>query len=240
MLVPLSWLQEYVDISGISVDNLQKKMSAAGLSVERKHTVGEGISEIVIGEIVSQEKHPDSDHLWVCRVQLSKDKGQEAENTVQIVTGAQNIYLHGKVPVVLPGMTLPDGSKIEATKLRGLDSYGMMCSEKELGLGDNHEGIMMLGEDAPVGQKLAVYLNLPDVVFDIEITANRGDCLSVVGIAREVATLLSKDLFLPETQAMENVLESPYNVSVRIDDPVKCPRFAAVVFDGLQREQVPG
>jgi phenylalanyl-tRNA synthetase beta chain len=227
MLVPLSWLKEYVDISGVSVEELQKKMSAAGLSVERKHTVGEGIEQIVIGQIVSQEKHPDSDHLWLCKVNIGTSE-------VQIVTGAQNIYLQGKVPVVLAGQVLPDGTKIEVSKLRGLESQGMMCSEKELGLGDSHEGIMMLGEDATVGTRLVEYLGLPDVVFDTEITANRGDCLSMVGIAREVATLLGKELKLPNRKAMSGVADSSYSVKVKIDDPKKCNRFAAVVFDGFQ------
>ncbi len=232
MLVPLSWLKEYVDISDISVDDLQKKMSAAGLSVERKHTVGEGIEQIVIGQIVSQEKHPDSDHLWLCKVNVGA-------NEVQIVTGAQNIYLHGKVPVVQAGQVLPDGTQIEVSKLRGVESQGMMCSENELGLGEGHEGIMMLGEDAPVGENLVKYLGLPDVVFDTEITANRGDCLSIVGIAREVATLLNKELRMPEALSMQTNMDFGIKAQVHIEDVSKCNRFATVAYDGFQLGKSP-
>jgi phenylalanyl-tRNA synthetase beta chain len=232
MLVPLSWLKDYVDISDISVEELQRRMSAAGLSVERKQIVGQGIESIVIGQIVAQDRHPDSDHLWVCRVQIGSEE-------VQIVTGAQNIYLHGKVPVIRAGYVLPDGTKIEVSKLRGVESQGMMCSEKELQLGEGHEGIMMLGDDAVVGQRVADYLGLPDVVFDTEITANRGDCLSMVGIAREVATLFGRELKMPVSKPIHKVEQHKYSVRVQIEDTDKCSRFAAVVFDGFQLKASP-
>ncbi len=228
MLVPLSWLKEYVDISDISLEELRKKMSASGLAVERQHTVGEGIEHIVIGEITRQERHPDSDHLWVCQVSIGTE-------SVQIVTGAANIFEGAKVPVILPGNVLPNGTKIEVTKLRGYDSHGMMCSERELELADSHEGIMILGVDAVVGSRLVEYLGLPDIVFDVEITANRGDLNSVVGIAREVATLFGKELKMPVTLALGSTGKSDTipTISVSVEDPAACPRFSVIGFDGF-------
>ncbi|MDQ3098448.1 MAG: phenylalanine--tRNA ligase subunit beta [bacterium] len=244
MLVPLSWLKEYVDISNIPIEELRKKMSSSGLAVERQHTVGEGINSIIIGEIINQAKHPDSDHLWVCQVNIGRsladrDPNDEILQAVQIVTGAHNIFAGAKVPIILPGEVLPDGTKIESSKLRGYDSQGMMCSEKELGLGDNHEGIMILGEDAQVGDLLSTYLGLPDLVFDVEITANRGDLLSITGIAREVATLFGKTLKMPEMKQLDLAGEQKHTISAEILDAKKCSRFVAAVFDGFELKASP-
>jgi len=230
MLVPLSWLREYVDISGIPVQELRKKMSSSGLAVERQHIVGDKLENIIIGQIVEMTKHPDSDHLWACLVKLQNEDQKE---TVQIVTGAQNIFKDAKIPVILSGDVLPDGSKIETTLLRGVESNGMMCSEKELGLGESHEGIMILDNDATVGQKLIEYLGLPDVVFDIEVTSNRGDCLSMVGIAREVATLFSRTLKWPELKTTTATAPNSTKIKVEIEDQNKCMRFSAGLYDGF-------
>ncbi len=240
MLVPLSWLKEYVDISDIPVTELRKRMSASGLAVERQHVVGERIESIVVGEIINQQKHPDSDHLWVCQINIGKkiadrDLSDDILQAVQIITGAQNVFEGAKVPVILPGSQLPDGTKIESAKMRGWDSQGMLCSERELGLGEGHEGIMILGNDACVGESLVTYLGLPDVVFDVEITSNRGDCLSMVGIAREVATLFGKELRMPTALSLENPGKSELipAISVTVEDPKKCARFSVVGLDGF-------
>lgn len=245
MLVPLSWLKEYVDISDIPLVELRKKMSSSGLAVERQHTVGEGIEKIVIGEIINLQKHPDSDHLWVCQVNVGQQVSDSNLNddilqAVQIVTGAPNIFLGAKVPVVLPGMTLPDGTRIESSKLRGYDSQGMMCSEKELGLGDNHDGIMILDNSAVAGELLVVYLGLPDIVFDVEITANRGDLLSMIGIAREVATLFDRPLKMPDLNNLDlNDTEKKYTVSAKVESESKCGRFIVSAFDNFELASSP-
>lgn len=244
MLVPLSWLQEYVDISNIPLDELRKKMSACGLAVERQHSVGEKLENIVIGEIINLQRHPDSNHLWVCQVNIGqkiadRDLNDEILQAVQIVTGAPNIFEGAKVPVVLPGGVLPDGTKIESSKLRGYDSQGMMCSERELGLGEGHEGILILDNNARVGESLVKYLCLPDIVFDVEITANRGDLLSIVGIAREIATLFNKPLLIPETRKLVLAGAQKYSVDAEILNSKRCNRFVAAVFDEFDLKPSP-
>ena len=182
MLVSLNWLQEYVDISEFNASELRAKMSSAGLSVERQYMVGEGIEHIVIGEIIEKIKHPDSDHLWITKVRINGEDCEDQSVVAQIVTGAQNIEVGDKVPVVLPGYCLPGGHCVEITILRGVESAGMLCSEKELGLGDDNAGILILDPEAPVGVSLSSVYGFPDIVFDVEITPNRGDLLSMVGM----------------------------------------------------------
>lgn len=240
MLISLNWLNDYVDISGISVEDLRKKMSAAGLSVERQHEVGEGIEQITIGEIVEKEAHPDSDHLWVTKVnitQSSKFKDQNLEDNenrliLQIVTGAQNIEVGQKVPVVQSGQSLPDGTEIITTKLRGIESQGMMCSAKELGLGDDHSGILILDAEAPVGVSFAEHYGYPDLVFDVEITPNRGDLLSMMGIAREVSVLVDRPLKTPRLKTLHSPSNGDMSLSVQIEDKHDCDRFAVVGLEG--------
>ncbi|MDQ3239029.1 MAG: phenylalanine--tRNA ligase subunit beta [bacterium] len=232
MLVPLSWLSEYIDLSGIPLKELRHKMSSAGLSVDRQQIVGGGLEKIKIGEIKSQEKHPDSDYLWVCQV-------ESAGQVHQIVTGASNVFVGAKIPLILCGEVLPDGTKIETTKLRGIDSNGMMCSEKELGLGDNHEGIMILDQECDVSVSFCEYMGLPDVVFDVEVTSNRGDCLSMVGIAREISALINKPLIMPATLIPDSESAQKYNIKANVLEKSKCLRFCAVAFDNFKIAQSP-
>jgi phenylalanyl-tRNA synthetase beta chain len=231
MLVSIQWLKEYIDLSDIPLKDLRDKMSAIGLSVERQHSVGEGLEKIIIGEILTKEKHNDSDHLWVCSVNLGN-------GTVQIVTGAPNIFTGAKVPIISPGNVLPDGTKIEVTKLRGLESVGMMCSVRELGLGDDHEGIMILGNDATVGSSLMEYLGLPDVVFDVEVTSNRSDCLSMIGIARELSAVLNKPFKKTKTLSV-GTSEQKVTIKGQVEDPSKCLRLGAALFDGFKLGDAP-
>lgn len=226
MLISLNWLNDYVDIKDISVEELRKKMSAAGLSVERQHTVGEGVEQIVIGEIVEKVKHPDSDHLWITKVNVG------IKVLLQIVTGAQNIEVGQKVPVIQSGQSLPDGTEIITTKLRGVESQGMMCSAKELGLGEDHGGILILDQDARVGAGFAEYYGYPDVVLDVEITPNRGDLLSIVGVAREVSVLVDKPLRMPELRTLNSTGKGDMSLSVQIEDKQDCDRFAVVGLEG--------
>ncbi len=153
----------------------------AGLEVDAVESVAGDFSNVVVGAIESLDPHPDADRLRICQIAV----GQDAP--LQIVTGAQNVYVGMRVPVALDGAKLPGGIKIKPSKLRGVPSFGMLCSEKELGMAEEAEGVMDLPQDAPVGQDIRAYLNLDDRIIEVDLTPNRADCLSMEGVAREVA-----------------------------------------------------
>ena len=188
-----NWLSEFVDAADISDKDFCDAMTLSGSKVETARRTDAGIEKIVVGRIEAMEKHPDSDHLWVCRI----DAGQGAP--LQIVTGAQNQRVGDYVPVALDGALLPDGKRIEAGKLRGVDSFGMCCSWQELGMSERdwphypENGLFLLNRDPDLaaaglvpGTPITKALHLDDTVVEFEITPNRPDCLSVIGLAREV------------------------------------------------------
>ena len=185
MLVPVNWLKDFVDIN-VDIDELTEKLTMSGSNVEDVKALGKDIKNIVIGRVVKIDKHPDADKLLVTQV----DVGHQV---LQIVTGATNLKENDKVPVALPGAVINGGKKIRVSKLRGIESNGMLCSAEELGMDDHglpegmREGILVLPEDAPIGEDIKNYIPLEDVVIDFEITPNRGDCLSIKGMAREFA-----------------------------------------------------
>ena len=179
MQVSYKWLKEYIDFP-YSPEELEHVLTMAGMEVDEVEYRGKGIEEIVIGEILELEKHPDADKLLICKV----DTGDEV---LDIVTGAANVFTEALVPVAKIGVTLPDGLKIKKAKLRGVESYGMLCSTDELGLSEERaSGIMILGEDAVKGMKLIEYLGLDDYIYKLDLTPNYGRCLGMIGIAREL------------------------------------------------------
>ena len=183
MQVSYKWLKEYIDFP-YSPEELGHVLTMAGMEVDEVEYLGEGIDEIVIGEILKLEKHPDADKLLICKV----DTGDEV---LDIVTGADNVFEGALVPVAKIGVTLPDGLKIKKAKLRGVESYGMLCSSDELGLSEERaSGIMILGEDAIKGTRLIDYLGLDDYVYKLDLTPNYGRCLGMLGIARELRAIL--------------------------------------------------
>ena len=199
MKVPYSWLKEYVDID-ISAQELQEKLFSCGFEVEELIDVGAGVDKVVVGEIIGRAKHPGADRLTVCGV----DCGPYGEK--QIVTAATNVFVGAKVPVALDGATVrhEDGvQKIKTGKLRGILSEGMFCSGEELGINDDFyagadvNGILILEKDTPAGADIKPIVGIDDYIFDIAVTANRPDCQSVFGIAREVAAVLKKPLRYP-------------------------------------------
>jgi phenylalanyl-tRNA synthetase beta subunit (EC 6.1.1.20) len=196
MLVPLKWLKEYVDID-ISTKELTDRLTMTGSKVEAIEDMGENIQKVVVGRILSVESHPNADKLVVCKVDVGDD-------TIQIVTGAPNVKEGQLVPVALHGAHLPGGKKIKTGKLRGVVSQGMMCSGQELGLTDADypgaevDGIMILKEEYPLGMDIKEALSLGGEVIEFEITSNRPDCLSVIGIARETAVTLKNSLDILE------------------------------------------
>ncbi len=237
MKVSLKWLREYVDFP-TDVQALCDKLDLTGTGVEGADTLGASLDHVVIGLILEKEPHPDSDHMFVCKLDVGKancgDDGQP--EPLQIVCGAQNFNAGQKVPVAMIGAVLPGDMKIKKSKLRGVVSCGMNCSARELGLGDDVDGLYILPDDAPVGMPVAEYLQLSDTVLDLEITPNRPDCLSMEGMAREVGAMyrnpvadVCADMELSEGDEPTGAL-----VDIDIADEDRCPRYTARVIKGVK------
>ncbi|EQB90205.1 phenylalanyl-tRNA synthetase beta chain [Clostridium punense] len=194
MKVPVKWLKDYVDIK-VSPKELADALTLSGSKVEELITSGEEITNVVTGKIIKIEKHPDADTLVVCQVDINK------EEPIQIVTAAKNMKEQDIIPVALHGSTLHGGLKIKKGKLRGVVSNGMFCSEEELGIAGDEpvHGLMILPQDTPLGKDIKEVLNLQSAVIDFEITSNRPDCLSIVGMARETAATLGTTYKMPNT-----------------------------------------
>src|SRR5882762_10279459 len=189
MKVTLNWLKQYVDVNW-SAEELSERLTMIGIEVERVEKVAGEFEGVVVAQVITRDKHPNADKLSLCRV--NDGKGER-----QIVCGAQNFKAGDKVPLILPGHSLPlkPGEKesfiVKVGKIRGVESHGMMCSPQELGLPDQVDGLLLLRQDAKVGQPFSEYLGRSgsDVVYDLEITPNRPDLNSVIGIAREIAAV---------------------------------------------------
>ncbi|MDA1208121.1 MAG: phenylalanine--tRNA ligase subunit beta [Proteobacteria bacterium] len=216
------WLREWVN-PPLSTDDLVSQITMAGLEVDGVEPVADKLSQVVVGEIVDTKPHPNADKLQVCLV----SKGDE---TVQVVCGAPNARVGIKVPFALVGAKLDD-FKIKKAKLRGVESFGMLCSERELGLSDQHEGLMELPADAPLGSDINDYLGLEDVVIEVDLTPNRSDCLGMVGIAREVGLMNNLDVCSPEISAVPEVISD--KVAVNLAAGTHCPRFVGRVLKGV-------
>lgn len=234
MKVTLNWLKQYVDFNW-SVEETVERLTMLGLEVEGVQKTGGEFEGIVVAQVITRDKHPNADKLSLCRV--NDGKGER-----QIVCGAQNFKAGDKVPLILPGASLPlkAGEKepftIKVGKIRGVESHGMMCSPQELGLPDQVDGLLILREDAQVGQPFAEYLgrSSSDVVFDLEVTPNRPDLNSVIGIAREIAAVTGNELKLPEIKSQAYSEKAADLVNVRIEDEVHCPRYTARVVKGVK------
>jgi len=225
MKVSLNWLRDYVDID-LAPEDLAARLTITGTKVEGVEYIGAQWRDILVGRIARLDPHPDPEvSLQLATVAL----GSKGEQTV--VTGAQNISVGDKVPYAGLGVTLPNGVTLKPRKLRGVMSEGMVLADDELGLGDDHSGIRILPPDAPEGRALSELLG--DVIFDLEITSNRPDCLSVVGVAREIAAITGKTLRLPGVQIVEGEERADALLRVSVEDPALCPRFTARVITGI-------
>jgi len=200
MQLSMKWLADYTDVSDISIKDYCDRMTMTGSKVETFEVLAEDITKVVVGKILAVVPHSNSDHLVICQVDIG------AEEPVQIVTGASNVFAGAVVPVATDGSTLPGGIKIKKGKLRGEVSCGMLCSIGELGLtthdmpGAIEDGILILNDvglaDAPIGRDIREVLELSDTAVEFEITSNRPDCLSVIGLARETAVSFDRELKL--------------------------------------------
>jgi phenylalanyl-tRNA synthetase beta chain len=220
MKVPLNWLREFVDIT-VSATELAERLTLAGIEVERIDERGRELDGVLVGEVVAVERHPQADRLSLCRV---RGAGSELH---QVVCGAPNVQAGLRVPYATPGTVLPNGRRIEVAEVRGVRSAGMLCSAVELGLGEDASGLLVLAADAEPGMPLARHLGIEETILEVAPTPNRGDCLSILGLAREVAALYEVKLRQPALRLREHGEPAAARIAVRIDDPAGCARYAA-------------
>ena len=225
MKLPISWLKEYVEFED-TVQGLADKLTFSGVEVEGIETMGADIPNVVAAEILSVEKHPDADRLSVCTV-------FDGEEELQVVCGAPNAAAGMKAVLARIGAVLPSGLKIKKAKVRGVVSFGMLCAEDELGLSSSHDGIIKLDDGAVAGTPLAEIYGPPETVLDLEITPNRPDCLSIIGMAREVAALYGSVLKRPEVKLEESGDPIDTLTSVTVEDSTVCPRYSARIVSGV-------
>ena len=232
MQVSFKWLQEYVDID-ITPEELAEKLTNAGVTVDEIEYLNKGIEGVVVAKVLTVQKHPNADKLSLCQVTTDN------ENVYQVVCGAPNVRDGQIVPFALVGANLPGNVKIKKAKLRGVESQGMICSAQELGIDDEslpseqREGILVLDPSAPLGEDIVKYLNLDDCILKLDLTPNRGDCLSVINIAREIGAILGKKVKLPEISFAEIDKNVHDFVQIKIDAPDLCYRYAARIVEGV-------
>ena len=227
MRISLNWLKEFIHID-VSVERLTEIMTMLGMEHEETRHVGADIKGVVVGRILSIKPHPDADRLVVCKTDVG-----EAE-PLQIICGATNMKEGDKVPTATVGATLPGGFEIGRRKMRGLESFGMMCSPKELGLGNEHEGLMILDSDLPLGEDVKPLLGLDDAIIEIEVTPNRGDWASMVGVARELAAYFQTEITLPDADVEEQESGATGDSSVTIEAPDLCHRYLGRILTGIK------
>lgn len=237
MKVPFSWIKEFVDID-VSAQELGDKLVSAGFEIEEYINLRDSIRNVVVGQVESIEKHKDSDHLNICLVNVGKE-------VRQIVTGAQNVRKGDKVPVALDGAVLPDGKRIKSGELRGVASNGMLCSGGELGLeeddypGAGVNGILILKEEERVGEDINDVIGNDEIVLDVAVTANRPDCNSILGIAREVAAVMNKPLRMPDLSYNETEGSVYDYIDVENRNYTLCPRYMAKAVVDVVEKQSP-
>lgn len=239
MLASIDWLKKYVDIN-VTPEELAEKLTRVGLEVESVNYLGAGLEGVVTGKVTQIERHPNSDHLWICMMDYGSGE------IVQILTGAQNVHQDDIVPVAVVGSQLPSGMKLKKAKMRELDSFGMLCSAEELGidakllLAEQRNGIFILPPDTPIGVDIKKILGLDDVVLDIDLTANRGDCTNIIGLAREAAAVLGTEFRMPDMSVQETAGGNAAEMAkVDVQAADLCSRFAVRILKNIKIGQSP-
>ena len=227
MYLSVNWLREFVPYEG-TAQELSDRLTMMGLEVEEMIRPFDALRDVVVGSVVSCEKHPNADTLSLCRV----DAGQGELS--QVVCGAPNVAQGQKVAFAPVGAVLPGGLKLKKAKLRGVESFGMICAEDELGLGDDHSGIMVLDDALEVGRSLIDALHLDNLVFDIGVTPNRADCLSILGLAREVGIAFNLPVTLPSVDVREEGVPAAASMRIEVEDPELCPVYRARIVENLR------
>ena len=232
MNVTLNWLKTYIDFD-FSTEALADKLTMLGIEVESIKELSTALNGVVVGKVTSIKPHPNADKLVLCQVDIGE------EDKRQIVCGATNVREGMLAPVATIGTDLPTGISIKRAKLRGEESHGMLCSEKELGISEDAAGLMELSTDMPTGTSFTEALGLDDTVLELEITPNRPDCLSLIGVAREIRAETGNDIKLPDVNIQEDDTDIREATSVTIDAPDLCPRYAARVIRGVKIGESP-
>ncbi len=227
MRISMNWLKEYVGID-VDAEELAHQLTTLGLEIASIERPGAEIKDVYVGKILSIDPHPDADKLVVCRTDVGRGE------PLQIVCGAKNMKPGDYVPTAVLGATLPGGFEIARRKMRGIESQGMMCSARELGLGEDHTGLMILSTQPPVGSDVKALLGLDDAILEVEITPNRGDWACMLGVAREIAALYNKPVYLPAVNLKESPTPASSLSSVTIDDPELCPRYVGRVLNNVK------
>ena len=230
MRISYNWLKEYLNLT-ITAEELKDKLTFAGIEVEAVYELGAELKQIIIARIVEKRQHENSDHLSVCQV-------NDGRETVQVVCGAPNCAT-GQVVAFAPVGTKVGEISIKRAKLRGVESFGMICSEKELGLSDNHNGIMVLPEDAPIGIDLATWKGLSDIVYEVEITPNRPDLLGMYGVARDLSALLHLPTHFSEIPNLPDMPIPESELSLVNEELEACPRYIARLIKGVTIKESP-
>lgn len=233
MKISLNWLKEYVDLTGISVEEIVEKVSIAGLEVEEVIDQSASYNNMVVGFVKEAKKHPNADKLSVCIV-------NDGLSDYNVVCGAPNVTTGQKIAFAKVGAVIPsNGLKLEKVKIRGEVSMGMICSEKELGISDNHEGILVLNGELKEGTPLSEAIGMNDVVIDVSVTPNRADALSHIGFARDIAAIFKRKLNLPEIKITESSRKSENVAAVEIVDSKNCPRYVGKIVEGVTIKESP-
>ncbi len=233
MLVSLKWLNDYIDLSDVSVDEVNDKLTSSGLEVEEVIDLREQYKNIVVGYVEESGKHPNADKLSLCKV-------YDGSKTYDVVCGAPNVAAGQKVAFAKVGSVIPGGGfEIKKAKIRGINSEGMICAGDELAINDDHTGIMVLDESLEPGTEIAKVFGLDDVIFDIAITPNRPDALSHIGIARDLAALFNRELKTPEFELKETTEEASSVAKIEIENDVDCPRYSARVVKNVKVGESP-
>ena len=232
MLISLNWLKQYVDLKE-NIEEIANALTMIGQEVEAIEIQGENLENVVIGQIVEYGQHPNSDRLTLLKVNVGEDE------PLQIICGATNHKLNDKVVVAKIGAVLPGDFKIKKSKIRDVESYGMLCSDEELGFAEKSDGILILPEDAPIGQEYREYLKLNDVIFELEITPNRPDCLSHIGIAREVAAYYNRKVKYPIVDVNETIESINTLIKVNIEDKDRCKRYMGRMIKNVKIAESP-
>lgn len=233
MKISLSWIKEFVDLDGISTNEIVSKLTMSGLEVEDVVDQNELYKNFIVGFVKETEKHPNADKLTICKVFNGKED-------LQVICGASNVKAGQKVVFAPIGSVIPNGDfTIKKAKIRGVESNGMICAEDELLLSDDHAGIMILDEKLEAGQSISEALNLNDVILEIAITPNRPDALSHIGVARDLAAIFNRELIIPGINLNETEEAIEKIASVEVIDSINCPRYIAKVAKDVQIKESP-
>jgi phenylalanyl-tRNA synthetase beta chain len=219
MKINLNWITDYVE-TNVSVDSLAEKLTMSGFEIESIQKAKPRFQGVIVGKVLTKTKHPKADKLSLCTVNVG-------ERTVEVVCGAPNVAVGQLVPVALPGALLGNGLEIKPAVIRGIASEGMICSQAELGVSDNHDGIWVLDSDSNFKPGNPFEDKVSDVVFDVNVTPNRPDCLSHIGIAREIGAVLNRRIHKPDDFVSESAQKATDSFSIEILDPSACPRYSA-------------